>query len=115
MWEMCQVCENSHGELGITKKLFTAWPSSLAQGFCYGCGGVVVQERRFPSVDGRYLTKRDIESWLAHLAEVQQGQSRPSVWPWVLTGLPQKQGPKHLQLLLWFGISLAMALAHPSS
>lgn len=46
MWVTCQVEESSVGVLGITKKLFTAWPLLLIQGFCYCCGAVVIQERR---------------------------------------------------------------------
>lgn len=69
----------------------------------------------FASVDGSCPTRTDVESCLAHLVEIQQGQSRPSVWPWVLSSLSQEEVPKHLQLLLWFEISLAMAFAQPTS
>jgi len=114
MWETHQVEEKSLGELGITKKLFAAWPLLLTQGFCSCCGAVVLQERRVyivPAV-GTCHSQTDVEIYLAHLVEIQQGQSRSSVWPWVLTGPPTEEGKSAATSAAapWFGLPRCAAL-----
>lgn len=67
-------------------------------------------------MDGSCPNRTDVESWGAQLEHIWFRFSRGRADVVSSFGCHRKKEvPKHLQLLLWFGISLAKAFAQPIS